>query len=115
MPDKPLHVRVAEALGWAGLEFLPPKNSMNMADKGSWVGYTAPAVIGEKIPVPLYDTAWQVAGPWIEKCVGELYDLEDGCWVANEGGGGEQGVGFTPLIAVCHLILNLKKAGKLAA
>ncbi len=132
MTEKMLHVRVAGALGWAELEFLPPKNSMNMDDKGSWVGYTAPAVIGEKREVPRYDTDWSATGPLIERYRIQVWHQEDdphlaeifgeqpgGDWRATHAAcacpGLGAAIGETPLIAVCRLIVSLKEAGKLAA
>lgn len=83
---------------------------------------------------PNYDTDWSVTGPLVEKY--EIGLREDGCgyrqeerWLAEadyygppidesdkEYGGrwaSAQSRGPTPLIAVCNLILELGKAGKL--
>ena len=115
MSDKPLHVQVAEALGCPT----------------AWDEYCrCPGLehSGEEHPPRLarFDTDWSATGPLIEK-----YEIsvgpgatEAGPWAAISGvfvdGGGWDGLDFdyrgkgpTPLIAVCHLLLALKKAGKL--
>lgn len=123
---RPLHVRVAEALG------------MVACDKwevwGVGIGGTEwmhkspcnPPCFNAKEPPP-YDTSWALTGPLIEKYRisfiiafhetawravfdagyghdGEIYSGADDAWESN---------GTTPLIAVCNLILALKQAGKL--
>jgi hypothetical protein len=119
--EKPLHVQVAEALGWEHLR-----------DDGGWRGdgpnwRDGGGVIGM---VPRYDTDWAATGPLIEKYrlfVGRYADWShDGRWYAMQTVAGYpesmpgkderlERTGTTPLEAVCHLILALKAAGKLEA
>ena len=110
---KPLHVMVAEALGWTQIGH---GNSMNIADPG--VGYppTTP-IVGHKEPIPRYDTDWSAAGPLIEKYEIHLHTgwhacLDLGC-EAGEFEHGPVGSGETPMLAVCDLILALAAANKL--
>lgn len=109
--DKPLHVRVAEALGWTycgegecGCEGEPP----------AWHPRADfPRRLDQHIGIDHYDTDWLPTGPLIEK-YGICYFLNCGVWHAyTASDGGECGDGSTPLIAVCNLILELKKVGKL--
>src|SRR3972149_10154355 len=106
MTEKPLHVQVAEALGWTECQ---PSSGVDLID---CVG-TSPA-IGPGVDVPRYDTDWSATGPLIEK-----YGIETKpngafwqAWVDEPAMGGAE-VGPTPLLAVCNLILALKAAGKL--
>ena len=121
---KPLHVRVAEALGWI--------DCRNMGK--TWWGFSGPGIHAGQTEVPRYDTDWSATGPLIEKH--EIGLKEDGCgytsderWRARadyyapnpngpvNGYGGTwataEARGATPLIAVCNLILALKEAGEL--
>lgn len=152
MTDKPLHVQVAEALGWTALQFKAwyVNEDGSPAETPRWYGH-APGgwevngiplnplwkEMGERPewvemwPVPHYDTDWSATGPFIEKyevCLNEdgtgytqdekwraeaSYYHEDG---TEEYGGhwAEASVrGATPLIAVCHLILELARLGQL--
>jgi hypothetical protein len=101
---RPLHVRVAEALG------MKPAD-MNLFPAGYVDSYA---------DIPRYDTDWSATGPLIEKygiCLDKgpdwaafprepfifSDDVERPCVVHAA----------TPLIAVCFLILALKEAGKL--
>ncbi len=120
MSDKPLHVRVAEALGWTDCD-----NKTAYPPLEYWTGSppdTRP-VLGHREEIDHYDTDWSATGPLIEKYglmiipVGQER-LE---WLACEGFGGwdsykdefiKEG-GETPLIAACNLILALHEAGKL--
>ena len=119
MTEKPLHVQVAEALGWLDITYFPgPGNHA-----GVWKGYPAGLEDGGWAPIPRYDTDWNATGPLIEKYGVWLHPCDCGepkehHWTANseldafESDGGD---GKTPLIAVCNLILALKESGKLAA
>lgn len=136
--DKPLHVSVAEALGWkqrgpdvigdrdcGGTEWWVPPDSVG----GSYCNACRP----EMAP-PRYDTDWSATGPLIEKYGIGLYLAEgfckdDGCGTDNEccddscpcwqsaewwaSKDDDRGEGATPLIAACNLILALHAAGKL--
>lgn len=115
---KPLHVRVAEALGWTQIG---PGNTMNMGDPG--IGYppTTP-IVGHKEPIPRYDTDWSATGPLIERMFIRVFPSDAGMdahselgWRAAHGGWASGMWGKTPLIAVCNLILALHAAGKLEA
>ncbi len=115
--DKPLHARVAEALGWIGLtnERAP-----------WWYGYprSGTALLDAvrdgsgRFRVPDYATDWSATGPLIEQYG---FTVEpDLChaprWLAyriEKSGEVTEGVGLTPLLAVCELILALKATGKL--
>jgi hypothetical protein len=126
MLDKPLHVQVAEALGWT---YLGPSEV-----EGEWEGEPPPGTsIWDRIPrrldqhigVPRYDTEWSATGPLIEEYGIELarggFGPDDLPWLAAEHVCSDHdhnvsqpcGMGPTPLIAVCNLILALKAAGKL--
>lgn len=116
--EKPLHVRVAEALGWAVLRQSIPAEERESA----WVGVPPerlPNIVSE--PVPRYDTDWSATGPLIEKYgITFLQDFGNG-WRVDFGNGWRvanewltlPGKYATPLVASCHLILALKEAGKL--
>lgn len=124
--DKPLHVRVAEALGivicdqWTVLDMDPwngPTYRANCTHKGC---------VPSQRP-PRYDTDWSATGPLVEKYGLTLAKCEDQeVWLAaprqeylDESAGYLAYAsrpfmqGETPLIAVCNLILALKEAGKL--
>lgn len=108
--EKPLHVRVADALGFQCFEY----------------GDHWEAEFGNECkPIPRYDTDWSAAGPLIERIreegwmVGVSSDNGDE-WIAWKDDIGQfrphetyRGRGPTPLLAVCNLLLALKAAGKL--
>ena len=119
MPEeKPLHVQVAEALGWTEIE--PCGNVFCGRDpEGIWQ---------EKHNyLPNYDTDWSATGPLIERYKINIFGYSDGgyeatsqridTFVCKECGAVREhppsAEGSTPLIAVCHLLLALHKAGKL--
>jgi hypothetical protein len=130
LTDKPLHVRVAEALGCKpqteGTWRIDP-------DVKSWAcpgGVGCYLMAGQPIGHHLlrYDTNWRATGPLIERLSVMLAPgaTDDGQWMAVTGFGGhhgpgwvdsvigdEKGYGPTPLVAVCHLILALHAEGKL--
>jgi hypothetical protein len=107
---RPLHVRVAEALGWVDMR---PRS-----EDGLWGGQ-APDVSWPWTSPPRYDTDWSATGPLIEKygirveLTGPVVIHPIGKWRADYGFGEHDGFGATPLLAVCNLILALKDAGKL--
>ncbi len=119
--DKPLHVQVAEALGWKRDEacsLMPPERC-----------YGSGVMDGKRCCVSRYDTDWSATGPLIEKHKINLSkgnrgkwfattidpDGEPSCWhLGEECGFAPCGCeSSTPLIAVCNLILMLTKEGKL--
>ena len=117
MADKPLQVRVAEALGWkrCALELgvglsgekmwfgRPPEGSnypLAEGDEPSW-GY----------PLQHYPTDWSALGPLIhEHKIDLTWITEDICCAEARG---VEGSNADPRIAVCHLILKLAEEGKL--
>lgn len=109
MTEKPLHVQVAEALGWEPWDhkLLGPR-------------WRRPGSAHPEKAVPRYDTDWSATGPLIEKHM-IIPRFGSGTWWAEADWPTYQkhirwtGEGETPLIALCHLILSLKEAGKLAA
>lgn len=111
---KPLHVRVAEALGWGG-PFQRGGGTM-LATDNHWDG-RAPGnyVIGEQHDrIPRYDTDWSATGPLIERYRILLVTAPDwGDWTARAHDSLLQARAATPLIAVCNLIIALAAAGKL--
>lgn len=107
MSEKPLHVKVAEALG------------TNVEDKSLW-GWNYEAI-------PRYDTDWSATGPLIERQRVAVVPWKPVLWRAFRAPfigpqdevyvheDHEEASGETPLLAVCNLILALNKAGKLGA
>jgi len=103
--EKPLHVRVAEALGW--------KNCHPACE--IWWGLTPN---GDIRGVTRYDTDWSATGPLIEKCsVNVLRNSRLGsgpAWKAQwDDNPRYHELADKPLVAVCNLILALKEAGRL--
>ena len=96
---KPLHVQVAEALGGC-VEYHAEE----------WWWHSKPITKPwPKVPIPQFDTDWSATGPLIERY---RIDLENGPgWSAYACGITKDA--DTPLLAVCHLIIALGKAGKL--
>mgnify|MGYP000884990453 FL=1 len=123
--DRPLHVRVAEALGWT---YLGPSEV-----EDGWEGEPPDAFellpdgirrrLDQHVGVPRYDLDWSATGPLIERFKLNLYPWSDGSWVADSDFSAAtavlsvdmEGSGATPLIAVCNLVLALAAAGKLDA
>lgn len=124
--EKPLHVRVAEALGCN-------------VEKAIWyvcgcvpdhVSGIAPHSVGTVSNrwLALYDTDWAATGPRIEqfgllvqKRQHPRVDYQGRPWYASDGvfKYGEYAprlyaYGETPLIAVCHVIIAMHAAGKLS-
>lgn len=127
MSETPLHVQVAEALGWTGLKSYP---------SGLWVGVPKEGIgpqpgmsAHDTIEVPRFDLSFCASGPLIQKHgIGLLHQETE--WIAflesPQGHGfvndvaidigiSDLGAGATPTEAVCHLILELHKQGKLKA
>lgn len=121
--EKPLHVRVAQALGWTIIEHVD----------GLWRGLTPqdPRLGKIHCMVARYDTNWGATGPLIEKCginLERVFTPEGVRWKASKWFGEEaehlpglEGIeeevldasGDTPLVAVCYLLLVLAVHGKL--
>lgn len=123
-PEKPLHVRVAEALGWtrcslsleAGLS--PEKFWSGRPLKDSGFRFPEDDEPYYEYMIPRYDTDWAVTGPLIERFGVWLNPCECGTpfgshWTASANPHDAEGQGETPLEAVCDLILALSEAGKL--
>lgn len=130
MSEKPLHVRVAEAIGLTVQdESVYGCRQMcvrSVSDSGDfpmpghrphdhilWTYYRKCEweEDGDWEPVVSYDTDWSATGPLIEEFG---FNLEAGNgWTALDWGGEYAAVGSTPLEAVCHLIIALSEAGKL--
>jgi hypothetical protein len=119
--EKPLHVQVAEALGWTDLRPQTWDIGGTKYVRDEWGGIlfdkpgdTVPRVWGR---VPRYDTDWSATGPLIEKYGINLTGPRpwDACRGHDREGFHDEpnGEGPTPLIAVCNLLLALKAAGKL--
>lgn len=122
---KPLHVRVAEALGWTDLRVIG--NCMIPGEPDDYVGRPPGNVlIGSSghAPVPRYDTDWSVTGPLIERLgirvhVSRFRGPNPIEWQAIWPGdswaiaGKINAKAATSLGAVCELILALHAAGKL--
>ena len=107
--DRPLHVQVAEALGWA---------DMCPRSDGVWGG-KAPGVSEPWAVPPHYDTDWAATGPLVEKYGisveriqhDELeWEASIGCLDHCEKHPYRGANGSTPLIAVCSLILDKHKS-----
>jgi hypothetical protein len=104
-PATPLHVKVAEALGWTCYTKFDGQET-------EWWKVRAPH---QPSMVSNYDTDWSATGPLIEKYKIELtWDGEDWlAWAPEDMAPNKGGVAKVPLIAVCNLFLALKEAGKL--
>ena len=132
MTEKPLHVQVAEALGWTNSEgnkdgdyweALPPQDGSAhyLFAEDCWP--RASYEESQETLVPHYDTDWSATGPLIEKyelALGQTgMDDPKPTWVAWWPGFCDIDTcsvdepADTTLQAVCHLILALKAAGKL--
>lgn len=130
--DKPLHVRVAEALGTVlgECENLVDCDGASVCHRCGWEDPTWNRSHDSVPCIPRYDTDWSMTGPLIEKygitlaCVKKLMaDDPSEHWIAAPSfrwlvdGRAELGMpgsgGSMPMIAVCNLILALKEAGKL--
>jgi hypothetical protein len=77
-------------------------------------------IIGEFVCVPRYDEDWAATGPLVEKYkITMMHEELDG-WSALSNARDdlqftwdESQCGATPLLAICHLLIALGKAGKL--
>lgn len=112
MSEKPLNVRVAEALGCEPIEDdgYEPHRFYCGCDP------LTHATPGELPRLVRYDTDWSATGPLIERYGIDLTKLLGShCWLAEGQPDGwlDSAEGPTPLLAVCNLILALHAAGKL--
>lgn len=130
MTEKPLHVRVAEALGCRAIHYPddPPERwACTCKDYGHRFDGGADYVAS-------YDTDWSATGPLIEKYEIDVWrehwtkdGVPGGVWIAGRAKdrtvdspnyeiayeSANEGQGETPLAAVCNLILALAEAGRL--
>lgn len=127
--EKPLHVRVAEALGWT---YLGPSEV-----EDGWEGEPPDAFellpdgirrrLDQHVGVPRYDTDWSATGPLIERLKISIWPIlkarpsegYSAYWSADYHDiAMAEGVSIsaaTPLEAACRLILALAAADKLDA
>ena len=91
MPDKPLHVQVAETLGWTDLAETP----------SGWFGTDDN---GAKGRIPPFDKSWCEIGPLVAKY--KLSILFDDGWQAWSRDYDVKADGKTPMEAICHLIVQ---------
>lgn len=137
--EKPLHVQVAEALGWIRLVIGSRADHLRFqkcleGGRYYWcdpAGQVAGCETCDGYP-PHYDTDWSATGPLIEKyglvvfedpLSGPNWEAQAPRWRTQSGTPcancgaidfeNPHATGAAPLIAVCHLILALKEAGKL--
>lgn len=114
-PEKPLDVRVAEALGWRRVEW----TSQDSVDGQPWWGGEEPGCPApgrlRLIPIPGYATNWAAGGPLIERFNIELCRFTlTSTWEARILLSKRyRAEGDTPLVAVCNLILHLGEVGEL--
>ena len=104
--DKPLHVRVAEALG-CKLGWL---DKTPQGFGGYWLCECEGREHGSCLGVSPYDKDWRFGGPLIEEQEITVEPCSFG-WEASKASKAE--FGKTPLLAVCALIPVLKEAGLL--
>lgn len=120
--EKPLHVLVAEKLGWTGAKIYPARPG-TIYDTPHWRARPAPNA--SRAEVPRYDTDWSATGPLIERfgielCAPGEHGGSEVNWLASKRIGWipvgnsphayadtTDAEGSTPLIAVCNLILAL--------
>lgn len=123
--EKPLHVRVAEALGWTEVH-LEEHGGANGTP--AWYGTRAAndhvyaSLDVRWFGVPRFDESWSATGPLIERFRIDLFSREgNGVWTARAWVPNDDPIetlkraGNEPLTAVCNLILALHAAGKLDA
>lgn len=128
---KPLHVQVAEALGWINVRVLGclPMNPPVFCAKGKPPGNVLVGPLGD-VDVPHYDTDWSATGPLVhargiallklapeegEEWVAYIWDSveeyttvdenEDHLYLTIDGTTAIAALGDTPLLAACNLIV----------
>jgi len=100
---RPLHVLVAEALGWEC-----------WLDKAGWAGRSPDDYMTDP---PNFDTDWSATGPLVERfkiSVAPDQSLPGswGAWVGDFAPLAQRAA--TPLLAICNLIVALAREGKLS-
>lgn len=121
---RPLHVRVATALGWTELveSHTPPMWLGTPPPELSGYGYQYISAIDRERrvitvgsgSVPHYDTDWQATGPLIERLRIRVAPGPTRWCAVIEARGIFCRYGDTPLESVCLLLISLHEAGKLA-
>lgn len=113
MSERPIHVQVAEALGFTNIHCDDGPRHSVCASNGWAKPPDQPGI--SSIPLPNYDLDWWTAGPLIERYSIKLELWAAGSWAASTGAFLIKygAVGPTPLLAICHLIVLLGKAGVL--
>lgn len=124
--EKPLHVRVAEALGCKPVQATDPEARRRHEESGMWGACWCANGGDDKGPhsasgVPTtelarYDTDWAATGPLIERYYINLESLGEHGWEASNYPGGLsilRVTDTTPLLAACKLILYMKADGTL--
>lgn len=110
MTDKPLHVQVAEALGWtqieqcgdilapwaSGYHGLPPGHGFILGDKNQG-----------RVKVPRFDLEWDATGPLMIRFRVGLFPMPQDrkMWVAQCNH--REAIGLQPLVMACSLIVDL--------
>lgn len=128
--DRPIHVRVAEVLGWTDLAEKEIKLPEDPAPRRTWFGkpgairprWFSGLEIDARCAVDQYDEDWSATGPLIEyfrirltandqAWFATTYDSEGDpfCWHLGPSNGFApcDDAAPTPLLAVCRLILAL--------
>lgn len=123
--EKPLNVRVAEVIGWSGIEH---GNLMDLSRPHNGYPPSLP-IVGQKQRIPPYGEdspeGWACTGPLMIKYGINL--IRPGMWLATENDPTQWDEGVlgwredlcataasdNPMEAVCNLILALAEAGKL--
>ena len=113
--ERPLHVRVAAALGWT---YLSPGEVGWEGEPPAWDERAKiPRRLDQHIGVPDYDTEWSATGPLIER-LGIRLGRDPGMrepWDASRlVADAYTSSGRTALEAVCHFLLELDAVGELA-
>lgn len=124
--EKPLHVQVAEALGWTDCDATAkswPWEFTDPPDERVVTGLGIPPGRSSRMGIPHYDTDWSATGPLIEKYGISVY-LADGMWSAQIGDYNDpleslavthSGDQKRPLVVVCELLMLMAATGKLKA
>ncbi len=127
MTEKPLHVRVAEVLGWTKVEH---RNKPYVDDErvpwtgvppADFDGYRLWQTVGNKsyVAVPRYDTEWSATGPLVERfkmssdyCtapVGNVWMVIISVWGEDKDRG--KASAETLLMAICGAVLSMANDG----